>query len=76
MELVIGLAIFGFVLAVLLFLSIKKNVKLEQEIKKEKQNEKIDKETVEKIESIHTGDNTSDFDNSVNILHELAQKRK
>jgi len=76
MELVIGLAIFGFVLALLLFLSIKKNCQLEQKLKKDKKNEKIDQETVGKIESIHTGNDINDFNNSVTIVHELAQKRK
>lgn len=75
MEYIISLAGLSLCLSLILIFCVKKNIKLQKEIKKEKQNDKIDQETVEKIESINTGNNASDFNNSINIMHELAEKK-
>ncbi len=58
----------------------KKRRELEKEI--ERLNEKaakenrIDHETIEQIETVNTGNIDTDFDNGVNLLHQLAGKRK
>jgi cytochrome c biogenesis protein ResB len=56
----------------------KANLKLKQEAKarkkQEARNEKIDKETLSKIDAVTSGDSVSAFDSGISVLHELAGK--
>lgn len=45
-----------------------------EELKKLK--ESVEKEKNETLEKINSGDNKSDFDNSINILHDYSNRRK
>lgn len=55
--------------------NVKIKNKLDTEKKKDKQNAKIDKQTVEQIESITSGDIVNDFNAGVDLLHNLANRK-
>lgn len=67
------------VLVAVAYFSIKKNIQLAKEnaeLKKRKEkNETIDAQTMQTIDGLHTGNPQHDFDNGLNVLHDLAQKR-
>ncbi len=56
------------------------NIKTKKELKalkqQEKENEKIDNETIEQIDEVTSGNFDASFDAGVDVLHQLANKRK
>lgn len=60
--------------------SFVENMKTKRELKKQKKqearNDKIDKETLEQIKDISTGDLQHDFNAGIDQLHNLSQKRR
>lgn len=74
----IALILISVVIGVFSVCAVIQNIKLKSELnaekKKEKQNAKIDNETVEKIESITSGDVDADFNAGVDLLHNLANR--
>lgn len=52
------------------------NVKMKKEKKQEQKNEKINNQTIEQIDEITSGDINNDFNAGVDLLHDLAKKRK
>lgn len=58
----------------------KQRKELEKEVEnlksKETKESKIDHETIEQIETVNTGNIDADFNNGVNLLHQLAGNRR
>lgn len=75
-----AIILIAIVLFVIAFFSIKENIKHKKEIKEleasKKRKYENEKKKSELKEKLQTGDNSTSFDTSINILQELSNKRK
>ena len=70
--------IISLIFLVIIFVTqyIKEKKKNKEYKNKEEIIKKVQKEKKQVFEKVNTGNNKSDFDNSINILHEYSSRRK
>lgn len=70
--------IISLIFLVIIFVTqyIKEKKKNKEYKNKEEIIKKVQKEKEQVFEKVNTGNNKSDFDNSINILHEYSSRRK